>query len=124
MKSVRTDIQTKHLERLPKGVKVGGYKFAIELAPPTDGDLEGDYGCTNTDTFRITLNEGMTFQKIVNVLWHELNHAIDYAYELEDSSSEEDFASKGATGWMALRIDNPSLDRWINRAIVIMRKPK
>lgn len=116
---------TKHLERLPKRVKIGAYTYTIERLTATDTDLgEGNDGITNFDSLRVLIHDTLNFQNVVNTLYHELNHAVNHVFGIDDNSSEEDIATQSANGWLALRIDNPTVDRWINRAIVLLRKRK
>lgn len=118
------DLQ-KHVERLPKHVKIGAYRFSIEQVPSSDPDLgEGNDGITNFDHLRILMHDTLVFQNVVNTLYHELNHAVNHVYGVSDSSCEEDIAAQAANGWLALRIDNSGLDRWMNRAVVLLRKKK
>lgn len=119
-----SDLHKRLLEQVPKRVKVGGYRFALDLVDKTDPDLAGDNGSTEFDSLRCAVDRNLPFQNIVNTIIHELNHAINHVYGVKDGSSEEEIACQHANGWLALRIDNLKLDAWLNRAVRELRKSK
>lgn len=103
---------------LPSRVWVGTYEFACEVREPGDKIFQGHargichfnqpdrgiYLCADTD-----------LRERLEVLFHELKHAIVFAYEVRLTRiTEEKLANVSGIAWSALFIDNPKLYRWVD----------
>lgn len=111
----------KHIQALPKRVRVGAYTYTIERVPQDTPGLDGDDGSTLHQEHRILLDETLSLQRLLNVVLHECQHCIDSVYNIEDGVAEEKVAECTANGWQALYIDNIKLHNWINRSIRLLR---
>lgn len=115
---------------LPDRVKVGpySYRFSVEDEVWSDpcGEDEGErhrlYGQFRSfdQVIRVQRDYECAGQAIDTVT-HELLHAIWWAYHLGRKLPEEPAVTNIATGWTALLIDNPELDRWFTRAFKVAR---
>lgn len=110
------------VSKLPKRVMVGYWQFKVvpvEPEHPILVDSENEtvsHGVCELDTQEIFINQELNLLRFVNVVLHELLHAINWTKELTDESTEEQFTAKGADGLTELMLDNPKLERWFARA--------
>ena len=51
--------------------------------------------------------------KVLDTLLHELNHAVYWAYGMEDEDKEERIVGTMATAWAQIFRDNPEFVAWI-----------
>lgn len=116
------------LATLPKSVKVGSFTFTLTRVDSAHPDLQQDVGaCWGLTLFsrcRILLDESMPLDRLVNTLWHEINHAINHSYGVHDGAEEETVATQNANGWMQVSLDNPKLEQWFHRAWRELRKAR
>ena len=100
------------MNKLPKQVKIGPYWFKIK-SDETDPDEMEDFGECNTTTQTITVETNQQPMIVLDSLIHEINHAIWWVFQLEDTDVEEKIVSVMATGWTMVHGDNPELLQWI-----------
>ena len=106
------------LEKLPKVVRVGGFDIRIELMSMHTAAGMQRYGEFSSVEQTIRLQREMPSRfKAVDTLLHEINHAIYWAYGLEDDDKEERIVGTFGTAQMALFRDNPWLTKWIGEAL-------
>ena len=97
---------------IPKQVKIGPYWFKIKALNTVEDKIEY-FGECNTTTQTITIETNQQPMIVLDSLIHEINHAIWWLFQLEDTDVEEKIVSVMATGWTMVYGDNPELLRWI-----------
>lgn len=113
---------------LPRCLWVSSYEFALQMVEPENSYLEGNNGMTyaeDGDT-RIWISSGLGPRKTLEIVFHEVTHAINFAYDIDptDDISEEDIASKHGIAWSALYMDNPRFQRWVTSVTNRIRKER
>jgi len=106
------------LEKLPSVVRVAGYDIRIELMSHHQAaglQRWGEFSSIE-QTIRIQREMPSRF-KAVDTMLHEINHAIYWAYGIDDEDKEERIVSTFGTAQMTLFRDNPWLTKWIAEAL-------
>lgn len=67
----------------------------------------------------IRLDGGMNPIKAVDTLLHEINHAIYWAYGINDDDKEERVVGTFATAWTQVFRDNPRLLQYITESLKV-----
>ncbi len=106
----------------PKTLWVSGYEFPLAIVEGEDVRLEGADGLTETGekSRAIWIAAHLGTYRTVEIVLHEITHAINWAYDLcnaEDMADEEDIATKHGAAWARLYLDNPKFCQWLNSAI-------
>lgn len=65
------------------------------------------------DKLLIRLRPDLPPTVLLDTLWHELEHALEYLWSLSGLSDEETRVSVGATARMLLLLENPRLLQWL-----------
>lgn len=121
--------------KLPSKVWVGAYEFPLALVASDDKALDGADGMTVTDEVGrgIWINEILDPRKMLEIVWHELTHAINWNQEIDNRSerkgstlncSEEVLATKHGFAWTQFFLDNPKMHRWINATVRQLQKER
>lgn len=106
------------IDKLPNTVRVGGFDIRIELMSTHMAAGMQRYGEFSSIEQMIRLQREMSSRfQAVNTFLHEVNHAIFWAYGLEDDDKEERIVSTFGTAQMTLFRDNPWLTKWIAEAL-------
>jgi hypothetical protein len=103
-------------ESLPSTIKVGPFRYAIEVLEEIskDDDDVAAWGDCGNLLIRLKREQPSTAFALDTVL-HEVGHAIAGAFALGDKSDEERTVSVFATGWTMVLQENPALLTWIER---------
>jgi hypothetical protein len=113
---------------LPKKVEVGSYEFALHVVPASDTKLDGADGIcyfAEEDGGRaIFVAAGLGLRKMLDVVLHELTHAINWCHDIDDGADEEAIATKHGTAWSQLFLDNPKFQRWLVSILNRIRKER
>lgn len=108
---------------LPRRIKVGAYTFRVLIGTPeTYSDLEGCDGITDFEKFRIYLHENIARQRALNVVQHELTHAINWVYGIDDGAQEEHITTQHTNGLVELQMSNPKVINWIVKTLRLVKK--
>lgn len=108
---------------LPRRIKVGQYTFRVLIGTPaTYADLEGCDGITDFNKFRIYLHEGIALQRAINVVQHELTHAINWVYGIDDGAEEEHITTQHTNGLIELWMSNPKVVNWFVKNLRLVKK--
>lgn len=105
---------SKHTE-LPKVIKCGTFDISVVLSTNLVHRNTPCHGLWLGDTQTIYLDSALKGHRLLVILLHELNHALYWFFELDDSSPEERVVACMATGWATLYRDNPLLLKWLQR---------
>lgn len=109
---------------LPRRVHVGHATFRIVVCAPADSVHLADEndGCTVLQEYKIFLNNEMHLQAAVEVVQHEVTHAINWVYGVDDDSTEEQFTTQHSKGQLEVWMRNPRLLNWIVKQLRLMKK--
>lgn len=107
--------------KLPKRAFIGLLEFRIEVVtePIEDGDCDGQ---TDLATRHVQIHRDLPFKRFVNVVLHELVHAINFDQGTTDMADEETFTNNLANGLTQFYLDNPRFASWFDRAFKAIRK--
>ena len=98
--------------RRPTKVAILNQDFKIEWL--SSGDAQGS---VDFNDCVIQVVKKYPKDTVVDTLFHELIHAVNYVMGITDSSSEEDATRSLATGLCTVWRHNPKLFAWIHRQI-------
>jgi hypothetical protein len=108
---------------LPRRVKIGQYTFRVLVSNATEAPiLEDCDGITDFETFRIYVDESLHRQRAVNVVQHELTHAINWVYGISDGAEEEHITTQHTNGQIELWVSNPKVVNWFVKNLRAMRR--
>lgn len=108
---------------LPRRIKVGQYTFRIVVTLPSENpDLNDNDGITDFETFRIYLHQNMHRQRAVNVVQHELIHAINWVYGVDDGAEEEHITTQVTNGLVEMWLSNPKVLSWLTKNLRTMKR--
>lgn len=94
----------------PDYVTVGPFDFDIKHSTYREIRKETDeWGSFRPEELEIHIPKEAPEQLRLEVLLHELEHAICFCASLSDDSTEEDYVTKGTTWRLKMLIDNPDL---------------
>lgn len=108
---------------LPRRIKVGQYTFRLAVTNATEQpDLQDRDGLTDFGTFRMYLDETLQRQRAVNVVQHELLHAINWVYGVDDGATEEHITTQVTNGLVELWMSNPKVVNWFVKNLRAMKR--
>ncbi len=102
---------------LPKKIKVIAFDIAIHQWESKEANALQRWGQFNADEMVIRIDKSLNPIKMIDVLVHEINHAIYWAYGMEDEDKEERIVGMFATAWTQVYRDNPELLEFIMEAL-------
>jgi hypothetical protein len=111
---------------LPRRIHVGATTFRVVITTPEAAE-GGQYladadGCCVFDEFRLYLRDDLPLQRAVNVVKHEVTHAINWVYGVDDESTEEQFTTQHTNGELEVWVRNPRLLNWLVKQVRRMKK--
>lgn len=103
---------------LPLTVRIGPYDFTVIKDGPLVSQSKGRWGECSTVEQRLSIQAEMpTPQKAVDTFFHEVMHAVFWAYNVADEDKEERIVGTLGTALTALHRDNPWLSSWVAQAL-------
>lgn len=99
---------------LPSSIRVAAFDIEIRQWTAHDGDDRGCFGEFSARQQSIRVDESLKPQKLLDTTLHELNHAVWWAYNLDDEDKEERVVATYATAWVQIWRDNPEFLKWMN----------
>ena len=106
-----------HLTGLPKSIKVGPYRYRVEIAETLRSMSDQAWGICDNIQHTITYqNEWPCIGKAIDTVIHEVLHAIYHVWDVPEQAEEEPIVSHFGTGIAGVLIDNPGLVSWLNAA--------
>ena len=102
---------------LPRRIHVGAFVFRIRVEPPEHEMLVDCYGCCDTENCRITVSSALNAAFALNTVMHELKHATNWVYGLDDDSTEEQFTNLDTNATIDMWQRNPRLFLWISKTL-------
>jgi hypothetical protein len=110
--------------QLPRKVWVGSHEFAVRTVAAEDPVLDGEDGDMTTDgtTGVISIAANLDGRRRLEIVLHELTHALNWSYEIEDGIDEEDIATKHGRAWTVFWLENPRFESWLVYALAKIRR--
>jgi hypothetical protein len=122
---------------LPERVWVGTYEVPIEVVLPDDEILDGGDGIFVFDEaeFGIYISGSLDTRKFLEIVWHEITHAIHWDREVDDKIEalvddgkdediEEEITKVQGIAWTQFLLDNPKFQRWLTFTLNKLRKER
>ena len=94
---------------LPQSVRVAAFDIAIIAWPHTAAAAAAKFGEFSSLELCIRVDASVAPIKLIDTLIHEINHAIYWAYGIDDADKEERLVATMATAWTQIYRDNPAL---------------
>lgn len=94
---------------LPDYIQVLHRQFEVKVL--TDGEASRNWvnGFCDLETDTIYIAGKMTLARQIEILFHEVAHAVHDVAALDDDSKEEDFAQRATPVWLVVFRDNSDL---------------
>ena len=110
---------------LPKKVEVGTYEFPIQIIhagdPRLGEDADGITFFGSPDELQVSrcilIAGRLGPKKTLEVVLHEVTHAINYVSNIDNGADEEEIAERHGAAWAQFWLDNPRLLRWLNYVV-------
>jgi hypothetical protein len=100
------------LAALPRRVKVGHYLYTVQVK-----ELTSDaWGYCDVGSHIIEIDQSQTADRLLEVVLHEITHAISDVFGVRDKTTEEAAVTAFGKGWAAVLLDNPSVLPWLAQA--------
>lgn len=117
-------------EPMPRVVWVGRYEFPVQIVPLDSPKLRAvaDEDCGHGLTGFIDGDRGIWLadnlepRLLLEIVLHEITHAINHCLDVEDGADEEDLATKQGAGWAQFWLDNPMFLKWVVATTRLVRK--
>lgn len=118
-------------DKLPKKVWIGTYEFTIHVVDRNHDKLKSK-GADDPDADGITTFAGqtihiandMTASLVLETVWHEITHAINWVNDIEDGADEEMICNLHGKAWSKFFIENPRFGRWFQAQCIAIRKER
>lgn len=117
MTEIRTERTDDPFKGLPRRIHVGQFLFRIQIESEEHEELIEAFGRCDFTARRIYLRSGMDAELSLNTALHELTHAVNWVYDLDDESTEEQFTSRHTNGMVDMWMRNPRLYLWITKTL-------
>jgi len=102
----------KHYRGMPRLVRVGSRLYGIRTMTRQEATERGEFGHTDLNEMEIALASDLTQAMLGEVFLHEVVHAINDYFGVDDGAEEEAFTTYVAKGLVAFWIDNPKAFKW------------
>lgn len=79
---------------------------------------------TGEDGSEIYLNNLLDTSRTLEVVLHEITHAINWVYDVDDGTEEENIAEKHGLGWSQFWLANPRFEAWLVHTLKSIRKER
>jgi hypothetical protein len=111
------------LPRLPKKIWVVTWEFDVHLVPDAHPMLEGNDGMTyfEEDQRGIYLSQSMQPRRLLEVFWHEAEHAINWSVDIDDGIEEETLCELHGKAWTDFLLNNPRFESWLTKMTKFIR---
>lgn len=116
------------IARCPRKLWVGTYEVPLHFVPRSHEkltDAEGEYdGHTELNPAVIFICESLALMTLLESVYHEITHFVDFATDIEDGAIEEEIADRHGKTWTLFWINNPKFQRWWNSACAAVREER
>lgn len=94
---------------LPRSVRVAAFDFDVIEWGVHAANASRRFGEFSSLEMLIRIDNSVAPMKVMDTMLHEINHAIYWAYGMDDADREERIVGTMATAWLQVWRDNPSL---------------
>lgn len=117
--------------QLPRKVWIGSYEFPVRIVDADDPALKDEAGVASDgmmdnheDHRAITISNKLDTRKRLEIVFHELVHAINIVNGITDDLpvEEDEIADKHGLAWSQFYLDNPRFAAWVVYTIARIRK--
>lgn len=106
------------MRKMPVSLRIGPYDFPVETMSAKAQVGAGAIGeFSNAEGKIRILIDAPSRALAVDTMIHEINHAIFWAYHIQESDNEERTVAAMATAWTQVYRDNPGLLKWIAEGV-------
>lgn len=105
------------MNKIPEKIKIGPHNYNIVVIKEAMADAIGINGDTNLNMHRIRICESLKGSVLLEVLLHEILHAIYKQYSLEQKDKEERIVMSFGLGLTQVFVDNPDLLKFIQKNV-------
>jgi hypothetical protein len=106
---------------LPKKIWIGTHEVPVKMTPPKDDvfkpDKEDEEWARGISFLEdppcIHISEGMSLTQQFEVVYHEIEHVMNWVHDIEDETTEEDSTDVHGKAWTTLLVANPKFARWV-----------
>lgn len=103
---------------LPESIRVGPFTMRLVPMESYTANAMEVFGYFKRDEQVIAFEANpSTREGIADTLQHEINHAIWWAYGIQEGDNEERTVAAFATAWTQIYRDNPWLLDWLKKAL-------
>lgn len=107
---------------------MGTYEFAFDFAPPEHPELRAcgrhNDGTCDLKRQEITISAALDDRKTLEIVWHEITHAMNWVCGISSRTAEETIARKHGEAWSQFFLDNPKFVRWYTSLVSRIRKER
>lgn len=100
--------------RLGDSVLISHIEYRIKTIPPEDWRKYDAFGDCHTDPPQILIRADVDGMRLKEVLRHEIEHAIQYEFDIRDGDEEERRVTRNSQGWTLVMRDNPWLVKFLS----------
>ncbi len=97
----------------PTKIKVINFDFTIEWYHRGIENGASKFGWTDICKQEIYISDDLNPLKTADTLMHELLHALNWVFDIEDDTKEESVARRLSSGLLAIWRDNPELFQYL-----------
>jgi hypothetical protein len=118
--------------KLPRKIWIGTYEVSVQSVPPNSPKLDpiepGEEtrlrGMFDPDVEppEIFVDQTLGGIQLLEIINHEITHAINYVYDIQDGAQEEDVAETHGRAWSMFYVANPRYQRWLVSLCNAIRK--
>ena len=102
---------------LPSKVRIACFDVKVEDWNYISANANHAFGEFSVNEQLIRIDTTINRMLIVDSFIHEINHAIYWAYGIDDKDEEERIVSTMATGWTQVYRDNPEVLEFIKTGL-------
>jgi len=107
---------------LPDKIKVAGYDIKIINWHPLQAGNVQRYGEFSSHLLEIKIDMSASDGRVLDILLHEIYHAVYWAYDIQDEDKEERIVNVFSTAMNQVYLDNPDLLRYINESVLFLKE--
>lgn len=111
-------------DELPGSIRLGPFDIELAVRNGEGGDLTKNWGEFSSNRQVINIDRTIADTvRFVEVLVHEITHAIYWAYGVEEQDKQERIVLTLARPWLQIYRDNPWLLKWLTKGTRGLMQP-
>lgn len=110
------------IAKFPKKLWIGTFTADIHFVPKEHEKLDcGESDGLTEFPHAIYLSQDLALTVLLESIYHEITHFVDFTTDIDDGVAEEDIADRHGKTWTLFWISNPKFQRWWNAACQAVR---